>query len=1171
MKTKRMTALMSALAVSAAFAAPFTISFAAEKTLSVGPDGDYITIHEAVEAAKAMNPQSEADRVTINVAPGTYEEQVRFDNAKFITLQQTPGTEGKVNLNWYYCTGYCTSNTDLNGLYDPTIDWSKDETWNGYNDGDEKFTKYEIGQRLNGNGYNTTTISYYDTNGVKHKDAAVSSQLTHLGALGWSYDKMAPLIVTRSSSDITVKDLNIVNSVPVMVTQGQLDGHLTPEGDRVWGVAASYELPTRDGLSVCSEDTVPVKPTADIFGSNGSVDKTKLKKYIDNGGKFDAGESAWLAQSSAYNERGHALATLGDRIIFENVRARGNQDSIWASDGRAYFKNCTLIGGTDYIYGSASAVFDNCKLGYAGFTDSVYGNPLTTPNTDKSRKYGYLFWNCTVYNECSNGGESNLGGPWGADGQATFYNTKIDVDGINGNSKVNITPKGWGRFDAENGLGRLYEYGTKTTKNEDVDLSKRIVNKSVEEGGQGMGTVLDQWQILEFNPRNYFAAECDTTGKWKDDWDPMNFSAELAEVDAAIAKANVTIPAGEATTVDLPQAPAGITYKWVSASSNAAVSADETKLSVIRPAAGEAPIETTVTLYAMDNDTKYGDKKDVTVTINPTTDTVNVFDIPVTIEQSANDDNTYTVTLTKNGALIKSVELPASGGVISGVPASAEGITYDVSVVSKSDEYTVTVPEDGKTTVTGVTGKNVDLKIISQKLVDESVSLDISAKPANGAQTYDLIALAKAAGASGIESSDIIRVTYDVAVNARPTANSYIDISSGTPSNANSAVPQRFTLAKINQSWVQIDTVDNSQGFSGSSNGGGQFLNVAGKFSYPTTQRITAVIDYKAQTVSIESSNVPNNADRYTFESFPNAAKGTLNMGVFPDNATDDWEVKNIKVTYKKVVTGDEPEDTPLPSGQGTYIFPADRNHVVNGNQCDANDTFTFVEGADARLAELLKDSSDSTLVNSEYTGHYLNYISGTNTGGSHPQITLEAPAGLYTAYLIGYNHGNNVQAIADGKSYTAEAGVPFAAKTNDSSYILKSYKIDIEVNEKNDVITFDSTDSWLPDTYIFVVDARQAAPEPVPAEAEAKLVSASTDLEGANAASYMAEFENYTGKLNTISWKIEKADKSAAKTTDAEKFADETVVTNTTVVVGLVITTNEQLDTIGTVTAIIE
>ena len=246
MKQKLFASLTAACMTISMLPSMTLTAFAAPTTLTVDPsasvsDTTFNTIRDAVAKAKALNPQSAADMVTINVKPGDYEEQVRFDGMKFVTLQQAPNTAGRVNLSWYFCTGYCTSNTDLTGLYDPTIDWSKNETWNGYKTGDEKFTRYEIGQSLEG----VSSISYYDINGVAHKNVAVNSQLKNLGGLGWSYDKMAPLIVTASSTDITVKDFNIINSVPVMVTQGEKDGHLTPEAGRMIGVDQSYGLPER--------------------------------------------------------------------------------------------------------------------------------------------------------------------------------------------------------------------------------------------------------------------------------------------------------------------------------------------------------------------------------------------------------------------------------------------------------------------------------------------------------------------------------------------------------------------------------------------------------------------------------------------------------------------------------------------------------------------------------------------------------------------------------------------------------------------------------------------------------------------------------------------------------------------------------------------------------------
>ncbi|MBR0090036.1 MAG: hypothetical protein IJP94_09375, partial [Clostridia bacterium] len=520
------------------------------------------TISEAVAAAKVINPQSEQNRVVINVYPGDYEEQVRMDQMKYVTLQQTPETNGKVNLSWYFCTNYYTSNTDLNGQYDPKIDWSLDETWNGYNEGDEKFTKYTIGQDLSG----VSTISYYDTDGVKHKDVAKNSMLDRLGGLAWSYDKMAPLIVTSSSSDITIKDLNLINSTVVMKTKGQDDGHLTPN--------PSGNLPDHKALSICDETTTLVKPTADIFDDGGSVNLTKYKAYVASQGadfKFTPGESAWLLQSSGFNERGHAIAILGDRIICENVRVRGNQDSVWVSDGRTYFKNCDLIGGTDYIYGSASAVFDHCKLGFVGFTDKTYGSPLATPNTPASRKYGYLFFNCTIYNVRDNNGANNFGGPWGAAGQMTFYNTTLDTDmSKGGKSNFVLDPRGFCRFGAEQGLSRCYEYGTKNGDGTAADTANRVVNRSIAEGGYGMGTVLDEWQILEFNPRNYFAA---ANGPWTGDWDPMGFASNLTDIDAELSKNSaITVESGTDTVVDLPTpADNSVVFHWESGSANAQV------------------------------------------------------------------------------------------------------------------------------------------------------------------------------------------------------------------------------------------------------------------------------------------------------------------------------------------------------------------------------------------------------------------------------------------------------------------------------------------------------------------------------------------------------------------------------------------------------------------------
>lgn len=855
---------------------------------------EYDTIREAVAKAKELNPQSEADRVTINVDPADYEEQVVFDNVKYITLQQTPNTNGVVDLHWYYCTGYSAANCDLSGSYNPDIDWYTNPPQ------DTSGKTYKIGELISAG----TTLTYTDLKGESHT-YTIGSRDQCLGNTG-GLDKMATLIIRNNAENITVKDLNIVNSVPVFATQGEKDAHLTPNEDYP-------DLPDRSMLANCTEYTAEEK-----IDSMGEVTKAKYEAYAASN-TLTAGQSAWLARSGAFNERGHAVSFYsGDKIIFENIRLRGNQDSLYAAGGRAYFKNCDIIGGTDYIYGGATAVFDNCKLGLEGFSDKTYGSPIATGGHDVMRKYGYLFYNCTLYNMRDNNGTNNFGGPWQAGSQVTYFNCIIDDNASVGKSKFVLDEMGWRRFGAENGLSRSYEYGTKNISGTAVDFSKRVVNKSVEEGGPGMGTVLNEWQILEFNPRNYFSKECDS--KYTDDWDPMNFAdTYLSKVDAAIAAATVTIPSNEETTFALQQAPEGVTFKWESASTNAVVSEDGKNITVIRPAAGEENIETKVILYAMDNENKFGDKKEIPVIITPTTNTTDVFSIPVTITESTSlsEDTEYYITISKNGAVIKkqTVTIPAgsttAAATIENIPSNTTGIEYDVKIVSQSDEMAIVTPADGITKVNGITGQSVALNITAQKAIDEKIDVDITTSAADGNKTYDLIALAKANGANdSVATSDIISVEFDLDLTMAPGSASYIDISSGTPSNANGATPQRFTAIKINNSWTQLDSVDNSQGWSGSSNGPGQCLNITGKFDYKTTHHVKATIDYKAGTVTIDGSDSGSGktATPYTFEHFPeNVEKGKLNMGVFVGSNSDKYTISNVTVTYKKVRTSSDP------------------------------------------------------------------------------------------------------------------------------------------------------------------------------------------------------------------------------------------------------------------------
>lgn len=157
------------IALSTLFFAFATTAYAETQTIKVDAsstgDNVFTTITAALNSI-TTTPASEDDRITIEVAPGTYREQIVVDKP-YITLKGTGSNPEDVNITWYYATNYCYDNCGTDGAYDPNVDWSDSKTWSGYNEGDTQFDTHSVGDAV-------STISYYDKNGTKHENVTVS-------------------------------------------------------------------------------------------------------------------------------------------------------------------------------------------------------------------------------------------------------------------------------------------------------------------------------------------------------------------------------------------------------------------------------------------------------------------------------------------------------------------------------------------------------------------------------------------------------------------------------------------------------------------------------------------------------------------------------------------------------------------------------------------------------------------------------------------------------------------------------------------------------------------------------------------------------------------------------------------------------------------------------------
>lgn len=152
-----------------------------------------------------------------------------------------------------------------------------------------------------------------------------------------------------------------------------------------------------------------------------------------------------LTFQNTSGDHGQALALRidGDRAIVTNSRLLGWQDTVMLNNGRHYFKNCYIEGRVDFIYGSATALFDHCEI------KSKNGGYVTAASTPAERPYGFVFMHSKLTGDPTpwvdptgaiptkpqtKTPQAYLGRPWRPYGAVTFIDCEMGG---------HIRPEGW--------------------------------------------------------------------------------------------------------------------------------------------------------------------------------------------------------------------------------------------------------------------------------------------------------------------------------------------------------------------------------------------------------------------------------------------------------------------------------------------------------------------------------------------------------------------------------------------------------------------------------------------------------------------------------------------------------------------------------------------------------
>ena len=127
--------------------------------------------------------------------------------------------------------------------------------------------------------------------------------------------------------------------------------------------------------------------------------------------------------------QGVALHLSANRAMFTNCSFLGNQDTVYTSGegNKNYFKDCYIEGTTDFIFGDATVLFENC------IANSKSDSYITAASTAKDISFGYVFKNCKLTaNE--NATKVYLGRPWRPYAKTVFINCEMGKQ---------ILPEGW--------------------------------------------------------------------------------------------------------------------------------------------------------------------------------------------------------------------------------------------------------------------------------------------------------------------------------------------------------------------------------------------------------------------------------------------------------------------------------------------------------------------------------------------------------------------------------------------------------------------------------------------------------------------------------------------------------------------------------------------------------
>lgn len=210
-----------------------------------------------------------------------------------------------------------------------------------------------------------------------------------------------------------------------------------------------------------------------ITGSKNFIDGTRTfltATFFAAGDRFVAIGMAFQNTAGPEKHQAVALRVVSDRSVFFNCRMEGYQDTLYAHSHRQFYRGCVIAGTIDFIFGDASAVFQNCLLVVRRPLSNQQNIVTAQGRVDRRETTGFIIHRCRFLadNRLTDPSKpsipSYLGRPWKEFSKTIIMESQID--GV-------IDKEGYLPWNGTFALSTLY-YAEYNNKGPGADTAGRV-------------------------------------------------------------------------------------------------------------------------------------------------------------------------------------------------------------------------------------------------------------------------------------------------------------------------------------------------------------------------------------------------------------------------------------------------------------------------------------------------------------------------------------------------------------------------------------------------------------------------------------------------------------------------------------------------------------------------